>query len=104
MAFATITVSNGIEIKQAPLGFSWTTFFFGFCPALFRQDWIMAIVIAALGLFTFGMSTVVFAFIYNKMYLKSLLNSGYTVEGYSNGVGEEMVKNYLGFVTLPTRK
>ena len=45
MAFATISVSNGVEIKQAPIGFSWTTFLFGGWPAVFRQDWLMAAII-----------------------------------------------------------
>lgn len=103
MAYATVTVSNGMEIKRAPLGYSWTVLFWGFCPPLFRQDWLMAGVMFLLGLFTYGISSIVLSFIYNKMYLKALLLKGYTIEHYPAGVSEELVKNYLGMVTLPTR-
>lgn len=74
--------------KLAPLGFSWTTFFFSGFPALFRGDvkwalimsigWIAALAVSA---FTFGIATPVLmlllGFTYNKRYIKGLLNHGY---------------------------
>ncbi|MCH1627846.1 DUF2628 domain-containing protein [Fredinandcohnia quinoae] len=71
--------------KRVKVGFSWTTFFFGFFPALFRGDlkWaiIMFIIAAALGSFTFGLggiiADIVFAFIYNKLYIKEMIEKGY---------------------------
>lgn len=81
---ATLKGNNGL-VKEVKVGFSWTTFFFGFFPALFRGDlkWaaIMFIISLVLGSFTFGfgglVSGIVFAFIYNKIFIKELLEKGY---------------------------
>ena len=72
-------------VKEVKLGFSWTTFFFGFFPALFRGDlkWaaIMFIAAVAIGAITLGFGGwipgIVFSFIYNKIYIKELLEKGY---------------------------
>ena len=104
MAFTTISLTNGVEIKEAPLGFSWTTFFFGFFPALIRGDWIMAVVLLLLGMITWGISGIVFAFIYNKMYAKSLLNKGWIIHALPNGITEAMVCRELGMINLPNLK
>ncbi|WP_174734286.1 DUF2628 domain-containing protein [Mesobacillus harenae] len=72
-------------VKDVKIGFSWTTFFFGFFPALFRGDlkWaaIMFITAAAVGVFTLGFGAwipgIIFSFIYNKLYIKDLLEKGY---------------------------
>ncbi|QJD86031.1 DUF2628 domain-containing protein [Cohnella herbarum] len=72
-------------LKEVKVGFSWTTFFFGFFPALFRGDlkWavIMFITSVAFAIFTAGFGAwipgIIFSFIYNKMYIKELLEKGY---------------------------
>ncbi|MCM3214004.1 DUF2628 domain-containing protein [Niallia taxi] len=82
---ALLQNSGGVT-KNVKVGFSWTTFFFGFFPALFRGDlkWavIMLVVEAVLGSFTLGIgawiSGVVFAFVYNKIYIKELIEKGYS--------------------------
>lgn len=76
-------------VKNGFYGFSWTTFFFGFFPALFRGDFItfiggfvISIIIAVItmgyGAFLIG---VVWAFMYNKYYTRRLLERGYVLAG-----------------------
>lgn len=64
-------------IRECKVGFSWTVFFFGFLPPFFRGDWKWGLIILLLASVTFGFSNVVFWFIYNGIYIKDLLQSGY---------------------------
>lgn len=101
MAYTKLVMENPNtgHIKEAPVGFSWTVFFFGFFPALFRGDWKWAIIMLALGMLTFGLSGAVFMFIYNKLYIKDLIGSGFKVK--SVGVGTvDQISAKLG-VSLP---
>ncbi len=64
-------------VKTAPLGFSWTSLFFGAFVPLLRGDikWFllgMVIIIA-----TFGLGLLIIPFIYNKIYIKNLMEKGY---------------------------
>ena len=73
--------------KNVKVGFSWTTFFFGFWPALLRGDikWAAIIFIAAcmtgwLMFFllpVYFVNAIVFGFVYNKIYINDLLLAGY---------------------------
>ena len=84
MAFATIIFENKIGVmKEAPVGFSWTTLFFGFFPALIRGDWLWAVIIFAATFVTFGLAGIVFAFIYNRLYIQSLVEKGFKIKNYS---------------------
>ncbi len=76
-------------VKDGYYGFSWTTLFFGFFPALFRGDFItfiggfvVSIIIAVMtmgvGAFFIGL---VWAFMYNKYYTRRLLERGYVLAG-----------------------
>lgn len=69
--------STGL-VKDCKLGFSWTTFFFGFWVCVFRQDWKHMIIQIVAAMLTFGFSWLVFPFICNKMYVRTLLEKGYT--------------------------
>lgn len=73
--------------KTGYFGFSWTTFFFGFFPALFRGDFItfiggfvisiiIALMTAGFGAFVIG---IIWAFMYNKYYTRKLLEKGYVL-------------------------
>lgn len=63
--------------KEAPTGFSWTTFFFGFFVPLFRGWYGYAAICFAAAVVTFGFSGLVFPFLINKHYAKHLLEQGY---------------------------
>lgn len=64
-------------VKQVKLGFSWTTLFFGFFVPLFRGDvkWFLIMIIVPL--VTVGIAWIIFPFIYNKIYIKDLIDKGY---------------------------
>ena len=65
------------ENKEVPLGFSWTYFFFGFMVPLLRGDWKWAGISFAINLFTLGLGQLVLCFLYNKLYLKGLVQEGF---------------------------
>lgn len=73
------------QVKQVKAGFSWTTFFWGFFPALFRGDWKWFVIIFLIdiitGSFTYGFGSgvvgIIFAFFYNKLYITDLMNNGF---------------------------
>jgi hypothetical protein len=100
MAYAKITLTNGVESKTAPVGFSWTTCLFGFWPALFRGDWKMALIIFVCTLFTYGLAGIVFAFFYNKMYITGLVRKKFWFLNTIQLTDTEL-QNYLEFVKLP---
>lgn len=83
MAYATIDFHNPLTgaLKKAPVGFSLTTLFFGFFPALVRGHWGDAVLVFLVGLVTFGLSALIFPFIYNKMYVKHLVGEGFKLSG-----------------------
>lgn len=85
------------QAKQVKVGFSWTVLFFGFLPPLFRGDWKWAVIMLVAGMFSFGLSGLIFMFIYNKLYINDLISSGYKA-------GDEASQNMLlakGFI-VPT--
>ena len=102
MAYAKIVLTNGVEIKAAPVGYSWTTLFLGGWPALFRQDWLWGIGGIIGSMITYGVSPIVVSFFYNKVYINNLLNKGYVVMNLG-GLTEDALKVYLGRVSLPNR-
>ena len=91
---------NGIT-KEAPIGFSWTTLFFGAFPALFRGDFKWFFIQVFCALFTFGASTLVFMFVYNKLSLKDKIMDGFTVSSVGTGKASDVL-GAMGIVhTVP---
>lgn len=87
MAYTSIIFKNPHTgaMKEAPVGFSWTVLFFGIFPPLFRGDWKWAIIMLIAAIITFGLSHFVFMFIYNKLYIKDLIGSGYKAQSIASG-------------------
>ena len=76
-------------IKTGFYGFSWTTFFFGAFPALFRSDFItfvgvfVVLTIIAIATEGFGifLAMIVWAFMYNKYFTRRLIERGFKFNG-----------------------
>ena len=73
------------EIKETPLGFSWTTLLFGVFVSLIRGDWKWAIIMFLVALLTVGLYWLVFPFIYNKLWAKELVMRGFKVKNVIEG-------------------
>ncbi|MFG6204865.1 hypothetical protein [Pseudomonas retamae] len=87
MAFTSVVFKNPNTgaMKEAPIGFSWTVFFFSFLPPLFRGDIKWAAIMFVLACMTFGLSNIVFMFIYNKLYVRDLIGAGYKAQSIASG-------------------
>jgi len=87
MAYTSIIFKNPNtgSMKEAPVGFSWTTFFFGCFPALFRGDLKYGLLQFVIAIITMGFSNIVFGFIYNKFYIKDLIGQGFKAQSIASG-------------------
>lgn len=65
------------ELRSVKVGFSWTTFFWGFWPALFRKDFKWALISLIASAFSFSAFSLVWAFLYNKTYITDRLEDGW---------------------------
>ena len=77
-------LENGVLRKEIKFGFSWGTFFLGFIYPLIKGDYMVAgisfVVIGMASMIFFPLIFVlsmVFGFIYNKMYARRLINQGW---------------------------
>lgn len=86
-------------VKEIKKGFYWTFFFFGLFVRLIRGDLRLAIIMLLLQdlavVFTLGIGvyvvSLIFAFTYNKIYIKALIEKGYRLTEEF----EEIVSNYV---------
>lgn len=78
MAISVILYNKNLnEYKIVPVGFSFTTLFFGFLVPLYRKDYLMCLVILLSILLIPLISNLLFAYSYNSIYCKSILKKGY---------------------------
>lgn len=75
---------TGLDVREAPVGISWTTLFFGPMPMLYRRDWQWFIICAIFWCLTGGLSNLVFMFTINRTYIRHLIAQGYRVKASSD--------------------
>jgi hypothetical protein len=67
--------------KKGLYGFSVTYLFFGFFVPLFRGELGVGALHIVFAIFSFGISNIIFAFIYNKQYMQRQLIDGWELAG-----------------------
>lgn len=73
-----VQLKNEFDIyKEAKVGVSWTTLFFGCLTPLVRQDFLWVGIMLVVNYFTWGLGRWFFMFAYNKFYVESLLEKGF---------------------------
>ena len=90
-----VYMKNSVGVtKQVKLGFSWTMLFFGLFVPLFRGDIKWTILSLVLSIVTCGIAWFVLPFVYNKSYIKGLLEAGWLP-------ADDMSKNAMKEKGLP---
>ncbi len=80
-------VNSEGQLRTAKVGFSWTTFFFGFLVPIFRGDAKWAVIMFVASILTLFLAQIVLSFTYNGTYVRELLSKGYRPEDeYSRAV------------------
>jgi hypothetical protein len=96
MAHSMLVLEKNGLVKACPVGFSWTTLFFGGFPALLRGHALMGLIQIILQVLTASLSALIFAFVYNKMYVNYRLEDGYKFSSVSGKKGKEEIEADLG--------
>lgn len=87
-----------------PVGFSWTTLFFGFLPAIMRGDYrwagiqfglLIPLAILAQGP-GFLAAVLFFGWLYNRLYIRQLVRSGYVVSAWNSRRSIDQLAAELG--------
>lgn len=100
MAFAEILFVNpntGAR-KIAPVGYSWTTLFFFFFPALLRGHWMGVLSVVLISIVLFPISWPIIPFFYNGLYIRYLISNGFMAESATHSLSFLSAKLNL---TLP---
>ena len=81
------------KLRLAPVGFSWTTLFFGLCPQLFRSPraWLLTLAMTIVVPLTTGAGNIVFAVFANQLYIKTLIRKGFRLRNIPPDQLEEVL-------------
>ena len=83
------------EMSTAFQGVSWTCFFFGPFPALFRGHIMAFILMLMISIVTFGFSGLVFMFLYNGWHKKWLMGKGFVPQHTSTAFAAASSQNVI---------
>jgi hypothetical protein len=78
--------------RRAPVGFSWTTLFFGPFPLLFRGELAWFLISLGLTVLTLHTSNLVLSFLLNRLYIQDLLKRGFKARSVLHGSSDEVEK------------
>jgi hypothetical protein len=103
MAHSTLLMLHPVtgESLSAPVGWSWTSLFFGFVVPAFRQDWWMAIITMLLTVVFMAVVNVVMAVAYNRGYITRMLRQGFVITGYHSDLSRTELEHLLGVRIQP---
>lgn len=107
MAFDKVILENPRtgQVREAPVGFSWTMFLFGPFAPMFRGDWkwffiilLIAMIFAIMSGGVLGwLPGIVGAFMWNKSYLNRLISDGFQLKATQRGSSLDRVDRELGY-------
>lgn len=83
--------TNGLT-KKGYFGFSWTYLFFGGLVPVFRGEIGIGCLHIILSFLTFGISNVIFCFLYNKQFMTRMLEKGYVLKDADIVVNRARIK------------
>jgi hypothetical protein len=86
--------------RKAPVGYSWTTLFFGPFPLLLRGEIVWFLVSLGMAVLSLNLSSVVLSFFVNRLYIRDLISQGFKARSVLHGEVADVVKQ-LKF-KLPT--
>lgn len=79
-------------VKKGFYGFSWTTLLFGGFPAFFRGDLLTGVLVIIAAVLTGGISSIIWAFMYNRYYTRKLIEQGYQFVGPPQQIQEAKMR------------
>jgi hypothetical protein len=87
--------ASGIA-KDGYVGFSWTYLLFGWFVPVIRGEVGIGLIHLVITFVSFGLSQLIFPFLYNRQYMNRMLTSGWTLD--SNDVNYELARLKLNIV------
>ena len=87
--------ASGIA-KDGYVGFSWTYLLFGWFVPVIRGEVGIGLIHLVITFVSFGLSQLIFPFLYNRQYMNRMLTSGWALD--SNDVNYELARLKLNIV------